>query len=745
MSANNSFLNSKYKSNFSPQNLPGLTIWLDAADSNTVTQSGGVVSYWRDKSPNGIDVSQNTVASRPTYESNVQNGRPSLRFTTAQTMRSTSNFTIPPDQTWFLSYRTFAGGGKFFLEQGPDTNTTDGNYFYGNNGDLFAVKRGAGLRSFYDSAGALADGTWYIASLVNSNLSTTAANDIFWNVNGTTRGVTFRTSTLLSGNATNQLNINVRVPSSNYMGEIIVYNRALSRGEVRLTERYLADKWGISLPTAHPYKTVPSAMRPFNPLDISSCSLWLDAADYSTLTLSGSNVTQWNDKSGNSNHASQATSARQPTYANDTVSFVRANSNFMSLPNAAYWSSNNPLSIVMVMAPTGSNSTNVFLFQGVVATNAGFGLYTTGTAFADYWQGSGANSWGIMTLNTKSILSYIYTQSTNIFAYKDGAGGLLRTQGAYTVNVSNATLGAEVERSFYSDSQINEVIVYSRTLTAQQRQQVELYLAEKWNLRPNLSTANPLRLYESLSPVFSPVLISNCMLWLDAADPLTVTLSGSNATQWNDKSGNGANAVSQGTGPVYSAISNALLWTGSQNMRGTATQLHNATTGNWSAFAVATTTNMTLNLLLNYDVTPNRVAQFLRITTSSNIESISFTNTGGVVSTLTAAAVPLNTRFLAGAVNTSSNVTAYLNGTAGTPTSHGTNITTANTNYSVGVYQELPGSYIGNYWNGQICEIIVYSRNLDSGTRQLLEGYLAWKWNLAGSLANTHPYKTTPV
>ena len=47
----------------------------------------------------------------------------------------------------------------------------------------------------------------------------------------------------------------------------------------------------------------------------SSLALWLDAADSSTITLNGSTVSQWNDKSGNGRHVSQATPAQQPTYS----------------------------------------------------------------------------------------------------------------------------------------------------------------------------------------------------------------------------------------------------------------------------------------------------------------------------------------------------------------------------------------------------------------------------------------------
>ncbi|MFM6311687.1 MAG: hypothetical protein ACKPGB_26160, partial [Dolichospermum sp.] len=41
--------------------------------------------------------------------------------------------------------------------------------------------------------------------------------------------------------------------------------------------------------------------------------------------------------------------------------------------------------------------------------------------------------------------------------------------------------------------------------------------------------------------------------------------------------------------------------------------------------------------------------------------------------------------------------------------------------------------------NGSISEIVITSAN-----RQLVEGYLAWKWGLTANLANNHPFKFNP-
>jgi hypothetical protein len=42
--------------------------------------------------------------------------------------------------------------------------------------------------------------------------------------------------------------------------------------------------------------------------------------------------------------------------------------------------------------------------------------------------------------------------------------------------------------------------------------------------------------------------------------------------------------------------------------------------------------------------------------------------------------------------------------------------------------------------NGYISEILVYNTALNTSQRQAIEGYLAWKWGLNGSLPITHPY-----
>lgn len=53
----------------------------------------------------------------------------------------------------------------------------------------------------------------------------------------------------------------------------------------------------------------------FDPSSLNGLELWLDASDSSTITATGSplKVSQWNDKSGNARHVTQATGTAQPS------------------------------------------------------------------------------------------------------------------------------------------------------------------------------------------------------------------------------------------------------------------------------------------------------------------------------------------------------------------------------------------------------------------------------------------------
>lgn len=748
-----SFKTSKYASLFSPQDLPGLAVWLDAADSTAVTQSGGSVSAWRGKSPLTLDMVQNTSGARPTYESNVQNGLPALRFTTSQMMQSTSNLTLPPDQTWFVSFRPLAGSNMIFIEQSPDVNTNQGSYFYGSNNALVQIRRG-GVRTIFDASGVGATvfplGSWYIASVVNSNVTNVQSNDVYWSINGARRN-TIIDSNILTGSASNLLYINPtsRITASNYTGEILIYNRALPPSEVRLVERYLSYKWGVSLPTTHPFFSTPAVTRPFNPLDVSGCSLWLDADDNRTLTLSGSNVTQWNDKSG-SGHTATASGSASPTYSSSSRYLLfNGTSNAFTLSTGALPSGNSAYSIFIVAYTNNAANPQWILSGGNESSNAALGVFffTTNAVWHSWWFNEYAVNNSI-TNGVPSIINVNYTTTRTTITN----GGTPTTNNPVTPR-NNSTSNNFIGRlpntvAQFLNGGIGEIVIFSREISTGERQQVELYLAEKWNLRPSLSSVNPLRLYRALSPVFNPTLISNCMVWLDAADSSRFTLTGSNVTTWLDKSGFGCNAIGSSNTGIYS--SNGLdgklptvQFTPSNNMKvpapsgtfptGIAVFMVYQKTGANNTFdmGIARSQGGTPAPFDSYTVNIQQTHRIIGGTGGfpSNVET-----TTNLWRRTTPTAL-----FMGIFSNTPTIWNESINGVFATyPTSPTTYADNAD-----GIYIGARSDFT-TVMRGNISEIIAYRvPSITTQQRQVVEAYLAKKWNIA--LPTTHPYYSTPV
>ncbi len=522
----------------------------------------------------------------------------------------------------------------------------------------------------------------------------------------------------------------------------------------------------------------------FQPTQVSGCQLWLDAADVNgngTALANGASVSTWVDKSGFGNNGTQSTSANRPTFNNNVVSFTGSSSNYISLPSGAVWpSANSSLSIQMVITPKTNSGVNVFLFQGTISPAACIGLYTTGTAYSDYWQGNHATSWGSMTIGKTDILGYIYSQNTNILGFIDGTQYTVSaSQNAYSAALSPASLGAEVGRSFYSTVDIREVLIYNRNLSVAERQQIEGYLAWKWGLQGNLPSNHPYKSYRPLAqtpfptqippmPIitqnvaaFVPLQISGCQLWLDATDPAATGIppaSGAAVTQWRDKSTNRLTGTAVNS-PTYQAnIQNGLpviRFNGTNQYINFGNVLNLGTNGITvfmvTKYAINAGNQVGMVGKASYRGNPGRWAfVYDTVAGGPNGVGVDFfiedTN-----QSLTGIVFNPATRFnIFTAVNNRTSFNRiYANGTFGsqqTFTATANNLSNTDPLY-VAAYPNNTGSapQAGQFMNGDIAEIIVYFSALSDTQRQQVEGYLAWKWGLLSNLPNGHPYKAQPI
>ena len=256
---------------------------------------------------------------------------------------------------------------------------------------------------------------------------------------------------------------------------------------------------------------------------------------------------------------------------------------------------------------------------------------------------------------------------------------------------------------------------------------------------------------------WTPARISTA-LWLDASDSSTVTLSGSEVTQWNDKSGNGLNcsqATSANRPIIASAAQNSL-----NTIRFVASDYLSASsnitlTTAFSVFIVAKN-----RIRKDYNGMFRIGAAALPASDVSNLEiywQAGSSNSGNIVTVInrgteleavvvTNALPAVNTYYIHSSQGSVTEFGAiYQNGTlqVATLTGSGSFVPSAANPYHVGIGYPAAGNAATAALDGDICEIVVLNTVASTTTRQKIEGYLAWKWGLTSSLPSDHPYKST--
>jgi hypothetical protein len=215
---------------------------------------------------------------------------------------------------------------------------------------------------------------------------------------------------------------------------------------------------------------------------IGGCVLWLDGADSTTMTLSGSNVSRWADKSSAGNHATQSTGANQPYLSNSGMVF---SSNQWFQTNVSSTPSAECFFIVTATGYTGCAFTGpqvhvreTILFNGSYAV----GLYGGGDITYQ-----GGSSGAITEVGAKTINDYQFTSSSIVM----NTNGAQTTSNACTIvqNFSTSTgtwIGAAGYTPLNAKGTINEILCFQTTLSTSQINQVQGYLAWKWGVQGNL-------------------------------------------------------------------------------------------------------------------------------------------------------------------------------------------------------------------------------------------------------------------
>lgn len=225
------------------------------------------------------------------------------------------------------------------------------------------------------------------------------------------------------------------------------------------------------------YRPGPSASAAFVPTDIAGLSLWLDASDASTISDTGGAVSEWRDKSGNTNHATQATPANQPTTGTRTqngLNVIDFDGGDRIVSAGLTLTQPNTYFVVYKADTTPDNSG--YLFDGVSARQ----LVSNGSVAGKMQMFAGSIVSVGTRLTTPQIVYARFSGATSQFA-QNGAAATTTSPG--TNGVTGLTVGDRYQvGTGYLDGFMAEILVYAASLSAEDRSAVEAYLAAKWGV-----------------------------------------------------------------------------------------------------------------------------------------------------------------------------------------------------------------------------------------------------------------------
>jgi hypothetical protein len=478
----------------------------------------------------------------------------------------------------------------------------------------------------------------------------------------------------------------------------------------------------------------------FVPTQISGCQLWLDAGNPTSYTISGSTLTSIRDNSSTKKTITiNSAPSVSPTTFNTRPGFVFSSGNRLSAPITALGQNMTLVAVYRVSA----NTTSVPLSIGISnsgANETGIG-FNSGSSYYNIYDFGFAET-GNSTVSTWDVnLLHIGVKSSsapNLISVVNGT-----TSGSASSAYSNSNTQINLGGGGFAFAGVlAEAIVYSVAISTSQRQELEGYLAWKWGLQGNLPSNHPYKLSPflgvSIAPVpvspplvynnnlFLPTQFSGCALWLDARDTSSMTFSSGKISQWNDKSGNSRN-VSQASAGARPPLSNdgvyfnygALVHNGSLGMNG-------VFTGYVVNRAIDTAT---FQRAIDVEDSNGNVIMI-------DNTQISIMNNGTGFGTSFNAF--LNQTMMFGWNMNVSSAQYGINGSNFVTLPSGYQRSNSGTSITIG--NAVGGTGVGGF-RGFIYEIIFYTTLLNTSQRQQIEGYLAWKWGIQGSMPSTQPYK----
>ncbi|MEJ0000930.1 MAG: chitobiase/beta-hexosaminidase C-terminal domain-containing protein [Verrucomicrobiota bacterium] len=545
-------------------NIPtsGLAGWFSA--DHGVTASGGTVTRWADRSSNGYNLTPISGVNAPATGTDPASGAPVLSFDGTDALESNSTVSGVNDVTIITAAATLDFGNTHALVTvGDATNGTT------SRASLYQFDFTPGAQGFYQGfcngttfvhgGPAPTDSGINVSSMTYSHSSGAATFYLNGNSNGTSTDSTSAISSSLTIGSL--LNYTSYLGWDGNVAEVLIYNRILTTTERQQVELYLANKYLTYAPGAAWISAYPSDVQSqinqnqwtkaqadkyvqlAQSLPVVAGLTGWYKADSTFLSDDPNNPgsTTWKDSSLNHNDLTQSDPDSQPTLTMDPISgrpmvnFVGSQNDgtgeFLYANDGQILAAGNDSTLIVVGSDGDPGNQDTFVSIG----NNGEGAQRNYVIAADgnqsYYDGNdpdtvveGGPAEVSTTITTSSDGSRSINSSTlNLGAMTYSYSGSPQTVSFYNEGTPNGstsfssaalspglTLGSSLSYTPWLplNGNIAEVLIYNRVLSTMERQQIELYLVNKYKLA-----------YSTAAPTISPNGGS-------ATSSLSITLSG---------------------------------------------------------------------------------------------------------------------------------------------------------------------------------------------------------------------------
>ncbi len=236
------------------------------------------------------------------------------------------------------------------------------------------------------------------------------------------------------------------------------------------------------------YTTHSYMINALTPPSIPNLAAWFDAADTSTIAHTLGSVSQWNDKSGNGYHVTQAVALVQPGTGAVTLNGLNVltfdGGDNLAIPSGLFTIPNSDNAVFAVAKITSETGLAQYVLSMTESASVRHYMRFSATAGNILFHNATITTGGISNTgntNTNHQILTGYKSGTTLSMQVNGDTPATNTGGGNEAGIDAGTIGSLVAGGFLT-GEIAEVFIYSRAPSADEIKSLNFYLSLKWGI-----------------------------------------------------------------------------------------------------------------------------------------------------------------------------------------------------------------------------------------------------------------------